>query len=59
MNPERVMEALAEDGLVFVVLRTILGFTAPELAYMASQKTGIEVPQGYARTFDRRVRDNR
>jgi len=54
-----VMAALTEDGLAFVVLRTILGFTAPELAYLTTQRMGLEVPQGYARTFDRRVRGNR
>jgi len=59
VEPEMVMEALAEDGLAFVVLRSVLGFTAPELAYVATQRTGIDVPQGFARTFDRRVRKNR
>ena len=54
-----VMAALTEDGLAFVVLRTILGFTAPELAYLTTQRMGLEVPQGYARTFDRRVRKKR
>ncbi|MBN1661083.1 MAG: hypothetical protein JXA93_22000 [Anaerolineae bacterium] len=54
-----VMAAIGRDALSFVVLRTILGFTPPELAYMASQELASEIPQGYARTFDRRVRENR
>lgn len=53
-----VMNAVEEDALVFVILRTMLGFTAPELAYSASQRSDLTVPQGYARSFDRRVRDN-
>jgi hypothetical protein len=58
VESDRVMEAISKDALVFIVLRTMLGFTAPELAYRTSQRCGIVIPQGYARSFDRRVRDN-
>jgi len=51
--------ALSEDGLSFVVLRTMLGFTASEWAYVASQKTKTRVSQSCARSLDRRARLNR
>jgi hypothetical protein len=56
VEPDNVMESLREDALAFIVLRTMLGFTPPELAYAASQRSGIAVSQGFARNFDRRVR---
>jgi hypothetical protein len=39
-----------------IVLRSMLGFTPPEWAYLAAQKVGPELNQGFARTLDRRVR---
>jgi hypothetical protein len=54
-----VMEALQEDALAFIVLRAMLGFTPPELAYVASQQSGVAVSQTFARSFDRRVRVKR
>lgn len=39
-----------------VVLRSMLGFTPPEWAYVTTQRTGFEVPQGAIRTLDRTVR---
>jgi hypothetical protein len=59
VEPDNVMKALREDALAFIVLRTMLGFTPPELAYVASQKSGIVVSQSFARTLDRRIRVNR
>ena len=59
MEPESVMEALREDALAFIVLRAMLGFTPPELAYIASRESGIAVSQNFARTLDRRVRIER
>ncbi|RLC64805.1 MAG: hypothetical protein DRI80_00365 [Chloroflexota bacterium] len=56
VEPDNVMKALREDGLAFIVLRAVLGFTRPELAYVASQRSGIIISQGFARNFDRRVR---
>ena len=55
-EPETVMEALREEALAFVVLRTMLGFTPPELAHTASRTSGIAVSQNFARTLDRQVR---
>jgi hypothetical protein len=58
VEPDVVMNAVEKDALVFIILRTMLGLTAPELAYTASQRSGLAISQGYARDFDRRVRDN-
>ena len=38
------------------MVRSILGLTPPEWAYLASQRKGIPVTQGFARTLDRNVR---
>lgn len=58
-EPDTVVSALQEDGLTFIVLRTMLGFTPPELAYVASEKAGFTIPQSFARTLDRQVRVER
>jgi hypothetical protein len=34
----------------------MLGFTPPEWAYVATQRTGVQVPQGAIRSIDRRIR---
>jgi hypothetical protein len=58
-NPPLVMNALRENALAFVVLRTILGFSPPELAYATSNTEGdVPIPQRAARDIDRKVRDN-
>jgi len=54
--PESVMEALKGDALAFVVLRTMLGFSPPEWAYLAAKASGVAISQSFARTLDRRVR---
>jgi len=59
MEPSRVTEAVRQDALSLVILRTILGFSPPELAYVASERTGLHIPQGYARSIDREARENR
>jgi hypothetical protein len=41
-----------------VVLRTILGFSPPEWAYLASRRTSTEITQGFIRSLDRKVRLN-
>ncbi|WP_368415137.1 hypothetical protein [Falsiroseomonas sp.] len=47
---------ILEVPIAFVVLRTMLGFTPPELAYTTTVRTKVEVDQGFARTLDRKVR---
>jgi hypothetical protein len=54
--PATVVETVYEVPITLVVLRAMLGFTPPEWAYVTSQRTGVEVPQGAARTLDRTVR---
>jgi hypothetical protein len=56
---DSVMGALQEDALTFIVLRTMLGFTPPELAYMASEQAGFTISQNFARALDRQVRVER
>ena len=41
-----------------LVLRTMLGFTPPEWAYVATERIGVEIPQGAIRALDRKVRMN-
>ena len=59
IQADTVWEALKEDALSLLVLRSILGFTPPELAYVASVEARIGIPQSFARTLDRRVREDR
>jgi hypothetical protein len=51
-----VLQAVIDTPLVLVVLRTMLGFTPPELAYITSQDSDVEVTQGFVRSLDRRIR---
>lgn len=53
---ERVLKAVIECPISFVVLRAMLGFTPPEWAYVTAQRKGLEIPQGYARSIDRNIR---
>jgi hypothetical protein len=56
LTAERVMEAVSERPITLIVLRTMLGFTPPEWAYITTQRSGIQVGQGAARTLDRQIR---
>ena len=51
-----VLKTVLEVPITFVVLRSMLGFTPPEWAYVATQRYGSELNQGFARTLDRKVR---
>jgi hypothetical protein len=53
---ETVTAAVYQTPVALIVLRAMLGFTPPEWADVTIQHTGIEVPQGAARTLDRTVR---
>ena len=59
VEPPRVMQAIQQDALSLVVLRAILGFSPPELAFVAVERTGVHVSQSFARSLDREVRENR
>lgn len=56
IDPSRVLPVVKDAPLVLVVLRAMLGFTPPEWAYVATQRTGVQVAQGFARGLDRRAR---
>ncbi len=51
-----VLKTVLEAPIAFVVLRSMLGFTPPEWAYVAAQRFGSELNQGFARTLDRKIR---
>jgi hypothetical protein len=55
-TPERVWSALAQDGLVLLVVRTILGMTPPEWAELVNAETDVKIDQGAARSLDQRAR---
>lgn len=52
----QLLTAIYQAPIAFVVLRTILGFTPPEWAYVTTEQTGVSVDQGAARTLDRKLR---
>lgn len=56
LSPDPIIETIYRTPISFVVLRTILGFTPPEWAYITTQRGDVEVSQGAARTLDRRIR---
>lgn len=56
LDPELLLQTTRETPIIALVLRTMLGFTPPEWAYVATTQTGIEVSQGFARTLDRKIR---
>lgn len=58
LAPAKVFPAAVEEPLVIIVLRTMLGFTPPEWGYESTQRTGVEVSQGFVRSLDRKVRMN-
>lgn len=54
--PEVVFGAVLREPMVFVILRTILGFTPSEWSYVSAQRTGLNITQEFSRTLDRRIR---
>lgn len=53
-----LLSAVMEMQVSLIVIRTILGFTPPEWAYITTQTQGAEVSQSFARSLDRKVRVN-
>ncbi|MBI3099266.1 MAG: hypothetical protein HYY93_13650 [Planctomycetes bacterium] len=51
-----VRVAVERQPIAFIVLRTMLGFTPPEWAHVATLRTGVDVPQGAVRSIDRGIR---
>jgi hypothetical protein len=56
MLPDSVFSVTLSEPISIVVLRSMLGFTPPEWAYITTQRTGTQVTQGVARSLDRKVR---
>lgn len=56
LTDETVLTAIRRDPLAFVVLRSILGVTPPELANLAQARLGTDIDQGTARRLDKRAR---
>ena len=58
LQSETVLATVSQSPLTLIVLRTMLGFTPPEWAYVAARRTGIEISQNFARSIDRKIRAN-
>jgi hypothetical protein len=52
----QAISAALTEPISLVVLRTMLGFTPPEWAYVTTQRTGVKVTQGFVRSLDRKIR---
>ncbi len=59
LSEATALAAIEDSPLAFVVLRTILGLSPPEFAYVASARTGITIDQSVARRVDKRAREGR
>ena len=56
LSPEPIIATICRTPISFIVLRTILGFTPPEWAYITTQRSDVAVTQSAARTLDRAIR---
>ena len=56
LTPPTLYSVVLDVPISLIVLRTMLGFTPSEWAYIATQHTGVEVSQGFVRTLDRQIR---
>lgn len=56
LSAKEVMKTIEQSPIAWVVLRAMLGFTPPEWACVAAQRSGAALTQGFARSFDRKVR---
>ncbi|WP_321494532.1 hypothetical protein [uncultured Desulfobacter sp.] len=56
LDPDKILSVTVTEPIVIIVLRSMLGFTPPEWGYVATQKTGVLVTQGFVRSLDRKVR---
>jgi hypothetical protein len=53
---KELLHLVGSTPICLIVIRSILGFTPPEWAYVSSQRKGVTVAQGFVRTLDRKVR---
>lgn len=56
VEPSNMLAGILKEPISLVVLRSMLGFTPPEWGYVATQRTGVVVSQGFVRSLDRKVR---
>jgi hypothetical protein len=56
LDPVEIYEQTVKSPMIFIVLRTMLGFTPPEWAYIASGHCNISITQGQIRILDRAIR---
>ncbi len=51
-----ILRIASEAPVSIIVMRAMLGFSPPEWAYIATQRTGVEIGQGFVRALDRKIR---
>jgi len=51
-----IVDLVTSTPICLIVIRSILGFTPPEWAYVVGQRKGIPITQGFARSLDRQIR---
>lgn len=56
LEPEPILGVVLAFPICFVVLRTMLGFTPPELTYTTTVRAKVQVDQNFARSIDRKAR---
>ena len=56
LDTDKVYPMTVSEPISIVVLRAMLGFTPPEWGYVTTQRTGVQVTQGFVRSLDRKVR---
>ena len=56
LDAEKILPVMLAKPISIVVLRSILGFTPPEWGYVATQRSGLPISQGFTRSLDRKVR---
>jgi hypothetical protein len=56
VTTDSIEAAVLVAPISFIVFRAILGFTPPEWAHVTTERTGVQVDQGAARTMDRKIR---
>jgi hypothetical protein len=56
ISHESLLKVAYDVPISIIVIRTMLGFTPPEWAYLATQRTDVQIDQGFARALDRKIR---
>src|SRR5712691_2769406 len=58
LDSDEILSVAVRHPISLIVLRSMLGFTPPEWAYVTTQRTGTEVTQSFVRSLDRKARIN-